>query len=298
MSKLDEIRDAIQRKLNISPTYGLIGDSDGRIDFAGRPGYIWVRIPSASGGDYTETAVKAPTTGAVPMRAGMPVIIGYDHRGDMTILNADFDAQLGVGIDPRLNNAADQRIYGYVSQSMLLTFRCQPISTPSTDSMTVWAKGGWWIDGARTAHWFGGDTVSLTGHIPATGNHLLALVYVALADEDLKAVVSTAQPIGEALDPEVDAQECLDQLSVGDLPLWFWRLYGDQTRLTDGDSYMDARQLINSSIGGPAVGISQYNSNDLADLPGQELPSGYNIVLHGGITNSGNVTIAGHLKIV
>ena len=298
MKKHTDIRDAIQKKLNITPTYGLIGDSDGRIDFAGRPGYIWVRIPSSMGGEYAEVTVKAPTTGTVPMRAGMPVVIGYDHRGDMAILSADFDAQVGVGIDPRLNNAADQRIYGYVSQSMLLTFRCQPISTPATDSMTVWCKSGWWIDGNGTAHWFDGDTVSLTSYVPGDGLHLLALVYIDIDDDDLKVVASTAQGVLDALDPELDAQECLDQLSTGDIPIWFWRLYGGQTKIADVDSYMDARQLINNSIGGPAIKVSQYNSNDLADLPNQTLPDGYNIVLHGGIVNTGNVTIDGFLKVI
>lgn len=233
-TEFSQLRNTLREALNLDVLRGILGDANGRIYVQGQPGLLYVRL-AASDGNYTTPAI-ARVGGTFSVRPGAPVVLKRDADGALAIVTADFAAQIQAGYDPRANNAADQNIYGYISQRQLTTLRCQPVPSALAVSVKAWV----YVDAQAQLQEFAGGTLALTS--PAAGEHYLASIF--LAGNVLEVQYSTAKVLADALD-SADVQECLDARSPSAVPICVWRVVGGATQLLDTDLYYDFRQVLN-----------------------------------------------------
>ena len=256
---LDTLRSIFRKRLNLDKIRAILGDAQGRLYVNGRPGYMYVRL-AASDGNYTHPAM-ARVGGVFDVRPGVPVILTRDSDGALSITGADFIGQLQAGYDPRMNNAADKNIFGFVSQRQFATLRCQPIPQQLAVSVKAWI----YVDAEGLLHEFEGGVITLNS--PAPNYHYLATIFLS-TDDTLEVRYSTPKLLSDVLEG-VDVQECLDTRSPSAVPIASWRIQGGTTQLKDEDLYYDFRQILNL----PQV---RHNfSASLAPTPSDDASKGY-----------------------
>mgnify|MGYP003474637324 CR=1 FL=1 len=228
-----EVADELARVTRIKRTRAWIQSPD-----PDRPGNVWVLIQS---GNQTYRRDTLPNRAIVSLNPATPVKIGLDSDGNLAVLEPDILGQLAQGIDPGINNPANNTNYGTVSQGKLKSFYIGALGT--NDSPTLWImvyeyfyyyRGSW--------HLLNRQPLDLTTYIPAANTHCMVLIYLK-TDGTMGVSSSTPQNLADVLD-ETDCDEATAAASDALIFGRFFRLYGGQTNIKEVDSWRDARMLI------------------------------------------------------
>lgn len=238
------LRRNFRTAINADPLYGILGDGAGNVYVAGKPGYMWVRQRQAGGYGQAKD-MRLDTNANIPPQNNLPVVLGYDYRKELVIKQADGVAMARQGQNPMITNPNDPQNQ-YVQQQNLLTALC---TQDNPLSKYVLVKP-WIFSNDEHIYKFNGKRVDLNSYIPSTaGYHCLAGIFI-LPDLTVEVVASTAKsslsPIGVEYG---DVQEIYNGSSPGATLIWCWRLRNGMTTITDTDSYLDCRQLINVGKG-------------------------------------------------
>lgn len=247
MSNLQQslLKSDLNRGLNRGTIRAILGDGNGRIydDINPNSGYCWVQ-QQTSNGYSTGQRVRGPYQGAaIQMMPGNPVILKLDTDGQLFIAGPDFQGAVSVGSNPNANNASDENATQWTNQSSIVTLVSHCTAPPS---LSVVVRG-WMAIQNLTITWFNGGTIDLTSFVPSAGNQCLVTVVIKSDFTTLAAYASTAKDSTDVLTVS-DLQEGLTAAAAVDskaVPIWAWRLHDAQTTITDNDSWLDYRQMIN-----------------------------------------------------
>jgi len=223
-----------------------------------KAGYVIVQGRGVDGYTFQRSV---PNMAVVPIKPGIAVLLGRDHKRRLVIISPDIDQQVAAGIDPAINNPADELFYRPIAQGNLATLACYAISTESDPTMEVVILPWMWRDVDGT--WFelneqrfdfsdpAGDG-SVDSLMPDAGLHRLVTLWVT--DENtVSYTASTPKSIIDEIDI-TDVQECETDATANWTAIKFWRLYGGMTRVISSDGWRDARILINVGRGGTGGG--------------------------------------------
>lgn len=244
-TQTDSLARYIRKRFRLDTYTAVLGDADGVVPENLRPGYVRVRYTTAAGLSLPPVVRMRAN---LPLNPGLAVIVGYDSQGELAVIEGDFSGMASQGINPLIGNTADPTIYGYTSQSTIMTLLSHALSLAGAASTDVAVRT--WIyclDGIW--YYFPGERVALGGYIPAAGLQCLAGLYLK-TDQTIEVFTSTTKNLLDPLGLD-DVQEIQASASAGSLPVWFWKLADAQTSITDADSFLDGRQFVNVSNASP-----------------------------------------------
>jgi len=262
---IDEIRREYRKANNLDPIPAILGDENGVIyDDPATWGASRVRVRIKDTRGFLAATVVPNEATSLVMSVGAPVWLGFNESGELVLQRARREAQVRAGFNYGANNAADALAHAFLEKSQWAELLCTPMTTPLTDSLSVWVRSWIYLDSnGQWQHWSGGG-IDLSGYVPAANRHLVVVVYLA-TDVTLGAAASTAQSTSIPLDI-TDMQEATDAMPTNATPVWFWKLTGGQTKITASDTFLDARQFINiqaccgaSATGSSGVSTSYYD---------------------------------------
>ena len=248
MDELDEVIVDARKVLNISEDDAIIGDANGLIPVVTRPGYAYIRVPQAGG---TYSARKEMLLGPnliMPTKPGLGVHLGYDKKGERCITSVNTKAFAASGGNPAQLNPLDSS-QQYAKQDSLITAACMP-----NGGMNIKVLG-WYFHRNRRLYRHGGATTSLTSFIPVTaGYHRVVGVFILATGMGIEVFGSTPKsqlsPIGEA-----DANECIDQSTMGSTASGYLIIKYGHTTIIKDDTYIDGRGIINVGMGETLRGV-------------------------------------------
>ena len=236
------LRASIQRKLNLSTRPAQLGDSAGLVRDNRTPGNVWVRLLQADNTLGTAISLPVGRNANLPMSHGTPVRVGTEDGRD-AVLGADPVAMASAGTHPAILNPLDPTMHGYVQTAQFLPLLCKPHADPAKPlTASVWPAI---LDLGGSLVLAGGAEIDLTALVPATDEHCYAVVLWRTDTSELEATASTAKTVVDPLTPD-DLLEAINLRSAGAIPVWAWRLEGDQTALrAETGQQQDLRQFIN-----------------------------------------------------
>lgn len=238
---LDELAAMVGKVFRITRIRATLGDLSGNVYDPDRPGYVWVTRQDDEGVHFQEM-VRASKT--MPMLVGMAVLLGYDSDGELEIAEADFQGMLAALLNPIMANPLNRDVYQYITQDRIQTLVSYAVGTAAVDSLSVVVRPWFYRDANGVWALVREQLVDLSSYVPAAGNHRLAAIWKTPYSTTLAVTASTAQNVANPLD-ETDVQQCQNGISIQATPIWFYRLYGGQTSIREGDSWRDGRQFIN-----------------------------------------------------
>jgi hypothetical protein len=253
----------LKRRLGLVKHFATLGDRDtgtsgeAVIDEPGSPGWVRVRLQND---DVPYRKAKSGVLGAYPVFPGMPVVLGYDEKGDLAIEKADHDAMREVGLNPLTLNMGDSRVATTWQTDSLLPLWCGAIGSVDKPSTKIAVNVFRYSDTANEVQEFEGLQTDLAAYIPAATLHRYVAVFLK-NDNTLQITTSTAKDIITPL-TDVDKQECFDARHDDTKPGWLWRLSDAQTGVTNADKVEDLREWL------PTVPIA-------AILTNQKEPTGF-----------------------
>ena len=247
--EIDNLKADLGKKLNLVPIRAVLGDASGVLYDPLNPnsGYVYIR-QRTSNGLSTAQKVRGPYQGSgVQMTPGAAVIVKWDADGQLFVASPDFQATLSAGQNPVQSNAGDANSNGWTNQSGIVTL-VSHCTAPFSTSVVV---RGWMpiTLSPLTITQFPGAQVDLSGFIPTAGNQCLACIFLMADLATIEVKASTTKPATDVI-TVADIQECLSAATVGDKPIWAWRLHDAQTTIIDADSWLDLRQFLNLESSG------------------------------------------------
>jgi hypothetical protein len=232
---------ALRKRLRLDTYTATLGDANGQVAENNRPGYVRVRYTTAAGLSLPPVVRMRAN---LPLSPGLAVIVGYDSQSELAVIEGDFTGMIMQGFNPMIGNSADTSIYGNISQSAIMTLLSHALTTADTPSTDVAVRAFIYVlDG--TWHYFAGARVALAAYIPGADLQCLAGLYLDPADDTIDVFVSSDKNLLDPLGFD-DIAEIQAQTTSGSLPVWFWQLKDEQTSITEEDSFLDARQFINT----------------------------------------------------
>jgi len=233
-----------QKKLGTYEEFGIIGDSEGRIN-AGRNRF-WVR-KVLSDGQYSKAyraiAYTHKTSPYVPY-VGSPVILGYVFGGELAILGQNHKSLEQVGINPAVLNTGDPSVQG-VATNNLLPLLCHAVGTANTPSTKVGIKSFRYYDAENQVGWYQGGVstqVDLASYVPSAGNQCYVAIFFNTGNQTFTVTSSTPKVLAIPLS-DTDKQECFDAMPPLSIPVAMWRLADAQASVTQADFIEDLRPL-------------------------------------------------------
>lgn len=230
---------------------GKLGDGVNLIYVPGRKGYVYVREELAVDSDgnfvYSEPfPVRDGGGSSYGIWMGAGVRVAWDEiDSEYFIERADFQSTIADGVNPSAYNPSNPYIKADNPLKRVPYLLSQAVATGGTPTTKVSVNPFAYIDGAGVFHAFAGDKIDLNGDIPSSGQHRLSVVWLK-EDETLDTSTSTAKSITIPLTFTADLAECLNAPpSSLSIPTKAYRLYGDQTTVTQLDEWDDIRQWIN-----------------------------------------------------
>ena len=232
---------AVQRVLSgyvkKTPNYpALLGDGNGNVAIANRPGYVHIR----TGNDET---LGTAFNQRVPLRDDLPIVVGYtteqpDLFQVLTIREVYIGSDDYTVFIPQVVGHGDTHTYGGGDEVYIFTKQIMALLVFPTDpaTMTVNVSNGWypWLS---TWHYFE-DTVSanLAGSVPvgAGGEARYTLISIDGATEALQY---TDGDIFPAWLPPADTEDMIPGAPLGSIPLAAVALVFGQTTITGDDIY-------------------------------------------------------------
>jgi hypothetical protein len=236
------IRASIQRKLNIRTRPAQLGDNAGLVRDNRTAGNVWVRLLQADNTLGMAISLPVSRNANLPMTHGTPVRIGTEDGRDV-VMGADPVAMASAGTHPAVLNPLDDTMNGYVQTPQFLPLLCKPHGDPAKPlTASVWPAV---LDLGNTLALAGAAEIDLSALVPATDEHCYAVVLWRTDTSELEATASTAKTVVDPLTTD-DLLEAISLRSAGAIPVWAWRLEGDQTALrAEAGQQQDLRQFIN-----------------------------------------------------
>lgn len=243
-AEFEALAQKIKKRLGLIKHFAKLGDSDD-LQFATvqepmRKGYVRVRLQND---DTAYRVVKSGVLGAYTPTPGFPVIVGYDEKGDMAIISADFDGLLQAGVNPEVLNSGDPRMSAFNQTDGLLPLMSGAVSggsTAGTQTNEVFINAFRFVDKYNQVRHFTGALVDLSAYVPSANQHCYVVLFLVLSDLSIEVQASTAKASITPL-TDTDKQECYDSRSDGTIPIFLWRLHDAQTYITNADRIEDLR---------------------------------------------------------
>jgi len=218
---MEEGRRAVQRVINglqpRQPTRrGLLGDSNGTVAVANRPGWAYIRYR-----DEQLSIVRYLLPVQYP--DGTPVIVGKRYPGDA------YEQVLNVDWEMYTQTPADSAVRQHATPATDLD-DLSPGKVMPTDpvSLSVDARAFLYVND-DTAVEFAGDSIDLTANVPGGAGHRYVLVYMDLDTDTLAAEDGTLVALGMTA-PAVP-------VPANGLPLGIVDLENGQATITGDDIY-------------------------------------------------------------
>lgn len=279
MAKLqtEDLAKLVQKKLGLVVFPATLGDENGVVydNPAARNGMVRIRYTTAAGFSLPPVVRMRAT---LPPNPGTSVLVGYDKQGELAVLEGDYAGMMAQGVNPLVMNAADPNVYGFTNTVSITTLLCFPRTTPNVNSTDVGVKAWIYVEN-DVWHYFPGELVALDSFIPSTGLHCVVGLYLK-TDDTIETFASTPKSVLDPLTITLDVQEVHDQITAGSKPVWYWRLYGDQTAILDKDSFLDGRQFINVASSGGA-GMTSFDV-DADTGTAETIEDGDTLIIAGG----------------
>lgn len=259
-SRLQSARQQLNRSVGKPVFRAILGNRSGQIYVPNQKGYVFVReilgVNADGSPSYSEAFPVLDSNGTNYVTyIGAPVKCVWDNdENDYTVSGNDRQALINAGVNPSVNNANSLYLQD-VDLSKATIFKSTPIATVNTDTMKVSVYSIIYIDAKGERHYFRSGKVDLTSHVPSSGLHRLALIWL---NTDNTLGVSVSTPKAELLPLTVsdDLDECLSNPpSPRAIPNAAYRLYGGQTTVVGSDVWIDIRQWINA----PSI-LNKYNA--------------------------------------
>lgn len=252
MSNLDKSIQKVQKRLNLKPRTGYLGNGSGEVRDRANPGRYHVRFLQANGSYAKSVSIPAIANANIPMKEGTPVDVGFDPTGNPVILGVNLIAQAATGDNPLHLNPLDDQSKGFLAQDKLATFYATRHADSATFPFYAVVFPGLFYAGS-TFTLFTGDSIDLSGFVPSSGEHCYAAVLLK-DDITLEAFASTPIDVADPLS-FADIEEALGSASANSLPIRAWQIDGDDTLLTvDESKIVDLRVFLNGASGSGSGG--------------------------------------------
>lgn len=237
MDNHNQIR-RLRQIVGTEESIAILGDGAGVIFVVGKNGFVWVRDPQ------THTVRDLPLASSLTFDKdahGKPVRLGY-VRGVLSVLGIHREAVISGGGNIYIDNPTQAPVLPFIPQQRIMPLVVYPASVSGAPSFELIVRAWMWIDDDHQIHFFGGDRVDVSGHLPSTGLHRWIMVSIT----DALTLSITASTPQSTLDPLTlsDLQEALDLLNADEMPIWGWVLNGDAVGLSENDVNQDLRQFI------------------------------------------------------
>jgi len=171
---LQGIFDRLERKQQVRR--GLLGDSNGTVQVANRPGWAYIRYHD----NLNELAIVRYL---IPDQFpdGMPVVVGRKHPQD------PYEQVLGVDWAMYAWEPAASTVADHATQVITLNDLSMGKVVPTDPaSLSVDVRAFLYVNGDTQVE-FGGGQIDLTGNVPGVAGHRLVLVYMDLDADSLAA---------------------------------------------------------------------------------------------------------------
>jgi hypothetical protein len=226
--------------------YGILGQADGTVAVADRPGFVHVRISSE--GNRTPAIARNPN--AVPYQANLPVKMRRE-RGVLVIVGRDSSGFLDAATSEEAPNPYGVPPHTHASTGPM-SYEVEAIRL---EPGRVYPAGGLAV-GVRTFRYyyatdwktFAATTTSLGSHRPATtGKHRWVLVMVDPVTNALVLLDGSDEDYATELTPAM-VDSLLNALSEDRIVLAAVKVRNDDTAVTDITKYYDARAWLDVPI--------------------------------------------------
>lgn len=234
----------LRKRLGLETFYATIGDSDdlqsATIKEPGRPGYIRVRLQND---DMPYRVVKSSMLGAFTPLPGVAVELKYDSRGELAIVQGDFNGLLQAGINPEIYNSGDPAMSAFNQTDGLLPLLSGAVSggnTAAAQTNEVFVNRFRFVDKYNVVRDFPGALLDLSAYVPPANQHRYVALFLKIDDLTIEVKTSTAKATITPL-ADSDKQECYNTRSDGTIPVFLWRLHDAQSYITNKDRIEDLR---------------------------------------------------------
>jgi hypothetical protein len=268
-----------------------LGDGQGNLYDSANPGRMYVRENTGQG---TSSPFTIMADGTFAVAENLAVVAKRDHRGQWVIARANGVTQVEQGVNPIVNNPADQSVFGWVDTNKII----QLLSQPSGDGLKVVVNAYMYLRNG-TVSVAGKQSIDLASYVPSNpGEHRLVAIFLT-RDNDLMvgAADAKSQAIPITRENRVDTdgttlysdvQQCIRNSTPGSEWCSAWRLEYGQTTLNE-TAYLDGREFISFHDA-----TALYTQPSVIDVP-LLVPENRHAALHGGVTIDSAFVIEGAL---
>lgn len=231
---------------------GFLGDGNGRINVAGRKGYVYVRYISGSDSNGNAT-YGAPVHTRFAMGAvvtpqhGATVYVKKGASGHDEVVEGDWEQAIQAGINPAATNPLNKESIYHTTDSYIPLLSL-PVATETTASLKVTTQQWLYDNDNGDLVFFNpqyADQLSLASLIPAAGYHRYIVVWLDTYTNTLSATASTSTSMFTAL-TTADILECDTTRPADSVPLKAYYLANNPTTLRADYKHVDLRQMINT----------------------------------------------------